>query len=172
MPPLETGYGWCFFPSQAVGQFVCTVCGAACEVSRDMDGPTRLVGRKRWRESTTYTTASSAPRPKNPGIGTPSNWSSGSRPAPAPVRPISPVVISTRFLPSTPRSSRDSSTFCSDSALTHAKQVSVAKRGGGLAIGPLVSARDAKADYGASLTAVRGAYPCRPQNAIAPPWRD
>jgi hypothetical protein len=40
MPPLETGYGWWFFPSQVVGQFICTVCGSACEVSRDVDGPT------------------------------------------------------------------------------------------------------------------------------------
>jgi hypothetical protein len=40
MLPLESGYGYWFFPSQAVGQFTCTVCGTACKVSRDVDGPT------------------------------------------------------------------------------------------------------------------------------------
>jgi hypothetical protein len=45
MPELETGYGCWFFPSQVVGQFTCTVCGTACEVTRDVDGPTS------WAES-------------------------------------------------------------------------------------------------------------------------
>ena len=40
MPSLEKGYGIWTFPPQAVDRFVCAVCGTACEVSRDVDGPT------------------------------------------------------------------------------------------------------------------------------------
>jgi len=41
--PIEAGHGIWFFPSHAVGEFTCTVCGSACAVSRDVDGPTSWV---------------------------------------------------------------------------------------------------------------------------------